>query len=711
VPLDYNLDALGWYNFERLVQGLLKDLIGSGVSSFGGSKDQGRDACLKSASAPFPTKETRWNGNWIFQVKFVDVGLRGQAAARRALLRTFESELKYILNRATSPIGRKLKRVDIYVLITNVIVTPSVDDELRATFSRYHKGKFHVISGKDICDYLRERGDLRRSFPQLLGLADLELIVNATVRRRSKTYLSRYQRELGTFVRTAAYERAWEKLRKHRFIVLDGPPEIGKSFICAALAVLFATEGFEIIEVKTPDDVWANHKSGRKQLFVADDAVGTITLEAPTASAWERDLKKILTLLHSDHYMIWTARRYILEAAIETTKLGSIGGGFPELNEVVVEADSLSEREKAEILYNHAKHANLSEHCRKLIRDNAAKIVNHKNYYPERIRALTYEKLRGALDGESWSPDEVTWKGIDEFLRNPSKSWNAAFDKLTPEEQALLLCLMDFTHGTTADTLKSAFHYRSEESFSLSFEQCIDRLNNSFIRASNSYWSNQKLINFAHPSIRDMLTVKLASVSAARSAYIDSVSPSGIPALIQALSGTTDDDKEGIIQANTPADVETLIARIARLPSEGCKAAEWRDIVLSCRRLLPCGSDGKLLEPAEVDLDDFSASPLGRVLRGVLSDVCDERVIPIVSRLFGSGLLDFIEMYYELTPYLSPHLPFSGITAVSGRSLEPVDKLRFVKVLERWEPIILRQAFSSSEIDDIIHSVEEKLQT
>ena len=46
IGLQYRIAEIGWYNFEKLIQTLLKTIIGPGVTSFGGSKDGGRDAGL-----------------------------------------------------------------------------------------------------------------------------------------------------------------------------------------------------------------------------------------------------------------------------------------------------------------------------------------------------------------------------------------------------------------------------------------------------------------------------------------------------------------------------------------------------------------------------------------------------------------------------------------------------------------------------------------
>ncbi len=40
----YNLERLGWFNFEQLSDCLLREIVGTGVSTFSGSSDEGRDA-------------------------------------------------------------------------------------------------------------------------------------------------------------------------------------------------------------------------------------------------------------------------------------------------------------------------------------------------------------------------------------------------------------------------------------------------------------------------------------------------------------------------------------------------------------------------------------------------------------------------------------------------------------------------------------------
>ena len=50
-------------------------------------------------------------------------------------------------------------------------------------------GHFASVDGKEICQFLDIHNDIRKSYPQLLGLADLDVIVNRDLYARSQAYL------------------------------------------------------------------------------------------------------------------------------------------------------------------------------------------------------------------------------------------------------------------------------------------------------------------------------------------------------------------------------------------------------------------------------------------------------------------------------------------------------------------------------------------
>lgn len=93
MTLKYRLHILGWYNFEILVQTLLK-VIGPSASSFGGSKDEGRDAYFHG-KASFPNINTNWDGIWTFQVKFHDIEF-DETNIKNRLVNSFSKEIENI---------------------------------------------------------------------------------------------------------------------------------------------------------------------------------------------------------------------------------------------------------------------------------------------------------------------------------------------------------------------------------------------------------------------------------------------------------------------------------------------------------------------------------------------------------------------------------------------------------------------------------------
>lgn len=525
MALEYRIGNIGWHNFERLVQALLKKVIGAGVTSFGGSKDDGRDATFVG-TAPYPSESDRWTGAWVFQVKYVDLEDQGGNAARSALKSTFKKELETI----------RLKRAKInnYLLITDVPLTAGARDELRelATTSAV-SDNFAVVDGKEVCEWMNIHPELRRSFPQLLGLADLNQIVHSNIYARSKAYFEQWAPRLSVFVQTDAYTKALQVMREHRFVVLDGPPEVGKSMMAAALAVLYASEGFQIYDVRSPEQLFSVLDPDAQQLFIADDAIGSIDLDAGKTDAWARDLAGVIPALNKNHLLIWTARHYILAEALATSRLGDALDEFPGQHEVLVEVGDMREVEKAEMLYNHAKQARLAQNIRKALKETARRLIRHANFTPERVRQLV-EYLRSNFSGQERLKSEIL-----HFLDNPGARWTKAFRLLPKAEQVLLTSLLDLDEPANLTELHQAYERRVNGVASLPFSDAVTRLKHSFITVTRTY-QGLEVINFKHPSLRDVLLGELRTDLNARRRYIELTSPLGLANLIRGIANRRD---------------------------------------------------------------------------------------------------------------------------------------------------------------------------
>jgi hypothetical protein len=521
MSLQYRIAEIGWYNFERLVQTLLKSIIGPGVTSFGGSKDGGRDATY-TGSALFPTAQENWSGKWIFQVKYIDLQDNSADVARARLKSTLGAEMTAIM-------ARRNGKCDNYILVTDVPLTAAAREVLEKKAREVgFGGIFHCIDGREICEFLTLRPEIRQSYPQLLGLADLEHILNRELYTRSEAYLQQWQPRLAVFVQNAAYAKALTTLNRHHFVVLDGPPEVGKTMIAAAIALLQATRGYEVIDVRGPGQVFAAYVKDRRQVFIADDAIGSISLSPTLADEWSRDLPGILRKLDAQHSLIWTARHYILEEALAESRLGDNLKEFPGSHEVLVEVGDLTIQQRAEMVYNHAKLGHLSGGSRLLIRHHFRSIILHPDFTPERVRQLCDEVL--AADKPS------SWEDIATFLQNPSQRWRKAYRSLSPSEQAILMAMLDAEEESAIGLLQTAYERRIHGSHGrpLAFDAAISRLRHSLLEISQSY-SGSTTVDFRHPSLRDMLLEELRDDSQARRRYIELTTPTGLAALVRGL--------------------------------------------------------------------------------------------------------------------------------------------------------------------------------
>jgi len=64
---------------------------------------------------------------------------------------------------------------------------------------------------------------------------------------------------------------------------------------------------------------------------------------------------------------------------------------FPKLGEVIVNAADLNPREKARILFRHAKSAELRNIVKEALKQSAMDIIGNEHFTPERIRRLVAE--------------------------------------------------------------------------------------------------------------------------------------------------------------------------------------------------------------------------------------------------------------------------------------------------------------------------------
>lgn len=441
----YNLDALGWYQFERLCQSLLHGQYGLAVESWGGSGDHGRDA-YADGPLEFPEKGNSEPGPFIFQCKFVQGANAAGASPRAALLRAVRAERERIAARRE---GGDWEEPRVYALLTNVTLSTQLRGDVRAILedALLRAQRIVVAGGLELDQWLDAFPRVRTAFPQLLGLRDLtsllDGVVNRDVRARSTLGVEASADLARVFVPTRAYSRALNVLAAHNFVVLTGPPEMGKTAIARMILLARFTSGWDAIECRGPGDFFRLYDSDAPQAFLADDAFGSTEYRPELAMSWAADLPKILRATDYRHWLIWTSRPGPLNEGLAQLHLQDAATTFPSPGEVQVDASQLSQEEKALILYRHCKAALLEVGTADLVKAAAESIVDDPNFTPLRIQRLVNDQLPTIVDSDRRGRPRLLQAAITAGLHEVTQPMRTSFRALGEEHKQLLIAMLD----------------------------------------------------------------------------------------------------------------------------------------------------------------------------------------------------------------------------------------------------------------------------
>jgi hypothetical protein len=476
----YRLDDLGWFQFEWLCQSLLKSALGLGVEAWGGHSDLGRDA-YSSGSLPLEGPKSQTAGPFVFQTKFV---AEANAAGAKP-----EGNIHDAVAREASRIRERLEKETIqqpsvYVLLTNAPLSAALRNELVGMLAAVLPRTRVVTWGADdICSLLDSAPQIRIAFPQLLGLRDLTELLRKAVEKplleRSSLALEQAAELAAVFVPTKAYSSALAKLTEHGFVVLTGPPEMGKTTIARMIGLAKLGEGWECHECTEPKDFLELRRAEQEQVFVADDAFGTTEYRPEIAYTWAKEMDRILRAVDGKHWLIWTSRPAPLQLALQKMHLQGRAERFPQPSEILTDASELSRSEKALILYRHAKAAGLEVQAKALVRQHAELLVENQHFTPERVRRFVNEALPSLVTARS-SP-EATKAALLQEIERPTVSMKKSFNALSAEHRQVLVSMLDAgDHVVLSQALRDAHARLTGDAANL--ERLADDLAAHFLR-------------------------------------------------------------------------------------------------------------------------------------------------------------------------------------------------------------------------------------
>ncbi len=453
INVAYALDRLGWLQFEQFCTRVAELDGGVAAGAWRGGADRCRFALSPTAMGD-PLASRQLPGPVLLQCAWIrpDAGNEAVRAAVEQLALQYPDELS---------------KAGSYLLMANA----EFEKPLPAVLDDWQLG---LLGTHELGARIDARAELRLAMPSLLGLdGSTELITPAvaggsTIERAAANELAE------VFVPTRAYAKALQVLTAHRFAVLTGPPEMGKTAIARMIALAQMTCGWQAHECTSPDAVWRAFDPGCPQVFIADDAFGSTEYRADAADRWALAIERLLRSMDEHHWLIWTSRPAPLHAALRRLHRERGVERFPAPANVLVDASDLDVVEKTLILFRHAKHAALAEEVNEKLRLWGDEIVANRHFTPERIRRLVAH-----LQIESAN----VMAAVRSELNSATEAMAASFDTLGPEHQDLLIALLDTPPGPVSERdFVAALRRHHDGSLSQAPVEMVDRLADHFLR-------------------------------------------------------------------------------------------------------------------------------------------------------------------------------------------------------------------------------------
>ena len=454
-PLTYALDRLGWLQFQQLCAHVLELDAGVPPGAWEGDADQCRFVSVEDGLGP-PLLGSRLRLRVLVQCAWV----RPESPPSLVML----------LEQLVAEHPDELRGLRSYVLMAN---GEAVGDRPSPETSGLG---VEVIDTARLSARIDARPELRLAMPSLLGLRDLDPLIPEAVRRRSTLDRTEARRLAGVFVPTRAYARAVRTLEAHRFAVLTGPPEMGKTAIARMISLAKMTDGWQVHECTSPDDLLGVCDPLARQVFIADDAFGSTEYRADSAERWALAMERLLAVLDDRHWLIWTSRPAPLHTALHRLHQERGAERFPAPARVLVDASILDAEEKVLILFRHVRAAELPDATRRALRTFGPEIVENPTFTPERIRRLVLRLARGDRDVPGAADAELT---------TPTEAMATSFGALGDEHRDLLVALLDTAPGPVPEReLVSALRRHHDGSLSRPPLHLVDRLADHFLRVS-----------------------------------------------------------------------------------------------------------------------------------------------------------------------------------------------------------------------------------
>ncbi|WP_343570959.1 restriction endonuclease [Sphingobacterium sp.] len=491
--MNYNLGVLNDKEFEDLAKDLLELELGLKLENFKVGKDNGIDLRYSS------TKKNEI----IVQVKH--------------FFRSKFSDLKFQLGKEKEKLDKLSNKPERYIVFTSLPLNTNQTEELEEVLSPYLINTGDIYNHDRIQSLISQSPQIEKKFYKLwLSSSNVlnEILHNAQT-NCSEFIQEKIIKRSKLYVETKHLHESHDFLVNNKILIITGEPGVGKTTLAYMLVYKFLGEGFELIfsdrSVLDAENLLSKDKT-KKQIILIDDFLGSNLTDINSTPNNDSIILRFLEQVkcRENKFLVLTTRTTILNEAtyyyesFKRERLKKTSG-------YELKVKQYTKLEKAQILYNHLYHSELSGNLKDFffVDKNYLKIIDHPNYYPRIIEILTSEAL--FEDSGYHTFDDYIFRNLE----NPKRIWEHAFKHQTNRSDQLLIETV-FTFGDKGveeTILEDAFNQRldleirtSNHEFNIDpFNDSLKKLLESFLKIEISRKDSKKTISFVNPSITDFL--------------------------------------------------------------------------------------------------------------------------------------------------------------------------------------------------------------
>lgn len=433
-------------------------------------------------------------------------------------------QCKHWSNTSLSKLIRELKNIEKpkldklkphrYLLAISNPLSRADKKEIHSVLNPYILSESDIYGKEDLNDLLNGKAHIEQRHYKLWlhSSGVLRHFLSNALLGRSAFSLEEIIRSSCRYVVTANHEAALRVLEQLRVVIITGEPGVGKTTLADHLCLNYATQGFSYLKIA--DDIREAESAfdpESKQIIYFDDFLGRNYLEALKGHEGNhitQFIRRIAT--NKNKRFVLTSRSTILNQG--KFLIDSFEHSNLQRNEYELRIQSLTDLEKAQILYNHIWHSGLgSEYIDQLYFDRRYRtIIAHKNFNPRLISYITE-----ATRLETYPPNNY-WNYIVRSLANPSQVWENPFNAQQDDfGRAIIVLVVLNGSALNEKDLSEAYHrfLALPENQNLrgirEFQSNIRLLTGSFL---NRMVSSKKppMIDLFNPSIGDYVLKRYA---------------------------------------------------------------------------------------------------------------------------------------------------------------------------------------------------------